>query len=94
MQGSCGCLDWGSHISLPFPSTPSSCYGIEGFSFMSCCLLQALSLKEAEKNLLSEKLSEVQRELANTKMEIDRVKLEALNRQEQDKVSPDPFLDW
>lgn len=54
--------------------------------FPSQCL-QALSQKEAEKNLLLEKLNESQRELALARSETDRVKLDALHHQEQDKVS-------
>lgn len=46
-----------------------------------------MSQMEAEKNLLLERISEAQRELTATRSETDCVKLEALNRQEQDKVS-------
>lgn len=54
--------------------------------------LQAVSQKEAEKNLLGEKLSELQRELKYARSEIEQVKLDALKRQEQDKVSMNLFL--
>ncbi|ETE72955.1 Rootletin, partial [Ophiophagus hannah] len=47
--------------------------------------LQVVSQKEAEKNLLVEKLSELQRELKYTRSEMEQVKLDSLKRQEQDK---------
>uniref|UniRef100_K7FYX7 Ciliary rootlet coiled-coil, rootletin n=1 Tax=Pelodiscus sinensis TaxID=13735 RepID=K7FYX7_PELSI len=46
---------------------------------------QALSLKESEKTLLSEKLTGAQHNLASVTMELERQKREAMSRQEQDR---------
>lgn len=50
------------------------------------CVFQALSLVEQEKCTLQEKLNNLNLDLENSSTEYDRLKREALARQEQDKL--------
>ena len=47
-------------------------------------LCQVLSLMEQEKSTLMEKLATVQQELADARLEYERLKRDSLGRQEQD----------
>nr|XP_025036497.1 rootletin [Pelodiscus sinensis] len=70
------------------PAAPSGMAGLRekesGPSGLSPAT-QALSLKESEKTLLSEKLTGAQHNLASVTMELERQKREAMSRQEQDR---------
>ena len=49
------------------------------------CILQALSVAEQERSVLSERLNGLQRDLGNANNDFERLKRESLTKQEQDR---------